>query len=80
MTSQMLRCEVSPVFRSDVREVFKDAVNVELAGFTVRICKSCLADKAHYRIVMHTFGDGLGRNYYCIGDIYEPRRGIVTDE
>ena len=80
MTSDIMRCDVSPVYRSDVGEVFKEAVNVELAGFVARICKSVLAAEARYRIVMHTFGDGLGRNYYCIGDIYEPRRGIVTDQ
>ncbi len=71
----------SPRYREDVPEVFPDAVNAELAGFVCRIPQSKLDPHVRYRIgVVVRRLSGLKKCRLTLGDIYEPRRGIVKDE
>lgn len=81
LTKNHLEIQMSPKYRTDVREVFPDAVNVELAGFVCRIPVSALDMNTKYRlgVCARTIG-GFGRYKLTLGDTYEPGRGIVTDQ
>ncbi len=71
----------SPKYRTDVRAVFPDAVNVNLAGFVCRIPTDVIDPHARYRIgVAVRKMTGIKSCRITLGDIYEPRRGIVKDE
>ena len=71
----------SPKYRTDVASTFPDAVNVLLAGFVCSIPVSALDEGARYRIgVLLRKKTGLKSCRAALGDIYEPRRGIVKDE
>ena len=73
--------KTSPKMRRDVKEVFPDAVNVNLAGFVCRIAFSAIDAHARYRIgVILRKKTGTKSCRVALGDIYEPRRGIVKDE
>ncbi len=72
---------VCPKYRSDISEVFPDEINVDLAGFVCRIPFSALDPHRRYRIgVLLRKTTGLKSSRVALGDIYEPRRGIVKDE
>jgi len=71
----------SPVYRTDVREVFPDAENVSLAGFVCRIPFDAIDPHIRYRIgVAIRKKTGIKSCRTALGDIYEPRRGIVKDD
>lgn len=71
----------SSKYRSDIREVFPDARNVDLAGFVCRIPFDAIDPHRRYRIgVLLRKITGLKSSRLALGDIYEPRRGIVKDE
>ena len=71
----------SPKYRTDIAEVFTDAVNVDLAGFVCAIPASRLDPHVQYRIgVALKKNTGIRSCRIALGDIYEPRRGIVKDE
>ncbi len=71
----------SSKYRSDIREVFPDAVNVDLAGFVCRVPFSAIDPHRRYRIgVLLRKMTGLKSSRLALGDIYEPRRGIVENE
>ena len=71
----------SPKYRSDVGEVFPDAVNVGLAGFVCRIPFDDIDPHTRYRIgVLLKKTTGIKSYRMALGDIYEPRRGIVKDD
>ncbi|MBO4890234.1 MAG: glycosyltransferase [Lachnospiraceae bacterium] len=68
-------------YRSDVGEVFPDAVNVKLAGFVCRIPFDAIDAHTRYRIgVLLKKTVGMKSYRMALGDIYEPRRGIVKDD
>ncbi len=70
-----------PKYREDIHEVFPDAVNVLLSGFVCRIPFDRIDPHIRYRIgVIVRKTTGLRRCRAALGDIYEPRRGIVKDE
>ena len=72
---------VSPKYRTDVKEVFPDAVNVNLAGFVCRIPADRIDPHTRYRIGFAIRRlTGIKSCRIALGDIYEPRRGIVKDE
>ncbi len=72
---------ISPKYRTDVREVFPDAVNTNLAGFVCRISADKIDPHIRYRIgVAVRKLTGIKSCRIALGDIYEPRRGIVKDE
>lgn len=73
--------QTCPKLRKDVTEVFPDAVNAYLAGFTCRIPFSELDDNTRYQIgVMVKKPTGFRKYKLTLGDkIYEPRRGIEQD-
>ncbi len=76
-----LVASTSPKYRTDVGEVFPDAVNVDLAGFVCRIPVSAIDPHVRYRIgVAVRKLTGIKSCRIALGDIYEPRRGIVKDE
>ncbi len=71
----------SPVYRTDVPEVFAEAVNVNLAGFVARIPFDRIDAHTRYRVgVLLKKTAGLKSYRMALGDIYEPRRGIVKEE
>lgn len=71
----------SSKYRSDIGGVFPDAKNVDLAGFVCRIPFSALDPHRRYRIsVLLRKTTGIKSSRLAVGDIYEPRRGIVKDE
>ncbi len=71
----------SPKYRTDVAEVFPDAANTYLAGFVCRIGFDRLDAHTRYRIgVAIRKKTGIKSCRMALGDIYEPRRGIVKDE
>ncbi len=71
----------SPVYRTDVPEVFAEAVNVNLAGFVARIPFDRIDAHTRYRVgVLLKKTTGLKSYRMALGDIYEPRRGIVKEE
>lgn len=79
MSRKCIAANVSPKYRLDVKQTFPEAVNVFLAGFECRIPVSKLTDK-RYRIgVLIKDTDRFGKKRYSLGDIYEPGRGIITD-
>lgn len=71
---------VSPKYREDIKKVFEKAVNVYLAGFECAIPVSELTEGKQYRIgvCLHKKG-GLRKYQIVLGDIYEPGRGIITE-
>ncbi|MCR5672913.1 MAG: glycosyltransferase [Lachnospiraceae bacterium] len=70
-----------PKYRTDVKEVFPDASNLSLAGFVCRVPFSELDPHKRYRIgVVLRKTTGIRSCKVALGDIYEPRRGIVKDE
>ena len=71
----------SPKYRTDIGQVFPDAVNVNLAGFVCRIPSDRLDPCMRYRIgVVLRKTTGIKSCKVALGDIYEPRRGIVKDD
>ena len=71
----------SSKYRSDIREVFPDVKNVDLAGFVCRIPFNSIDPHRRYRIgVLLRKITGLKSSRLALGDIYEPRRGIVENE
>ncbi len=71
----------SPKYRTDVAQVFPDAVNTDLSGFVCRIPADAIDPHTRYRIgVAIRKITGLKSCRIALGDIYEPRRGIVKDE
>ncbi len=73
--------ETSPRYRPDIGEVFPDAKGVLLSGFVCRIPFDQLDPHLRYRIgVIIRKKTGLKSCRMALGDIYEPRRGIVKDE
>ena len=78
---ECLVATTSPKYRTDIGEVFPDAKNVDLAGFVCRIPASSLDQHMRYRIgVVLKKRTGIKSCRIALGDIYEPRRGIVKDE
>ena len=78
---ECLVATTSPQYRTDIGEVFCDAQNVDLAGFVCRIPVSSLDQHMRYRIgVVLKKRTGIKSCRIALGDIYEPRRGIVKDE
>ncbi len=78
---EYLIATTSPKYRTDIREVFPDAVNVNLAGFVCRIEFDAIDPHCRYRIgVVMRKTAGIKKCRVALGDIYEPRRGIVKDE
>ena len=78
---ECLVATTSPRYRTDIGEVFADAENVLLAGFVCRIPASRLDQHRRYRIgVVLKKRTGIKSCRIALGDIYEPRRGIVKDE
>ncbi|MCR5302880.1 MAG: glycosyltransferase [Lachnospiraceae bacterium] len=78
---ECLVAATSPKYREDVGAVFPDAVNTELAGFVCRIPADAIQPHIRYRIgVVVRKLTGLKKCRLSLGDIYEPRRGIVKDE
>lgn len=76
-----LIASVSDKLREDVKEVFPDAVNVNLAGFECRIPVTKLQEGTKYQIGVLVKNMGyFGRYKMTLGDIYEPGRGIITDK
>lgn len=71
---------VSPKYRTDIKEVFPDAANTLLAGFECRIPVSMLDDNKRYRmaVCLKKLG-GIGKTTLTLGEIYEPGRGIITE-
>jgi hypothetical protein len=70
----------SSKYRSDIREVFPDVKNVDLAGFVCRIPFDAINPHRRYRIgVLLRKVTGLKSSRLALGDIYEPRRGIVQN-
>lgn len=79
--SSCIVATVSPKYRTDVGEVFPDAVNAHLAGFVCRIPFDAIDPHKRYRIsVLVRKTTGIKSRRMAPGDIYEPRRGIVKDE
>lgn len=73
--------ETSPRYRPDIAEVFPDAEGVLLSGFVCRIPFDKIDPHVRYRIgVIVRKKTGLKSCKVALGDIYEPRRGIVKDE
>ena len=71
----------TPKFREDVGEVFPDAKHTKLAGFVCRIPFDSIDAHTRYRVgVLLKKTTGLKSYRMALGDIYEPRRGIVKDE
>ena len=71
----------TPKFREDVGEVFPDAKHTKLAGFVCRIPFDSIDAHTRYRVgVLLKKTTGLKSYRMTLGDIYEPRRGIVKDE
>ncbi len=71
----------SPKYRTDIGEVFPDAVNVNLAGFVCRIPFDGIDQHMRYRIgVILRKTTGIKSYKVALGDIYEPRRGIIKDD
>ncbi|MCR5591831.1 MAG: glycosyltransferase [Lachnospiraceae bacterium] len=80
-TNEYIIAATSPKYREDVAETFPDAVNVSLAGFVCAIPFDAIDENRRYRIgVMLRKKTGLKSCRAALGDIYEPRRGIVKDE
>ena len=73
--------QTSPKYRTDVGEVFPDAKNPNLAGFVCRIEHDALDPDTRYRtgVILRRIA-GIKKCHVALGDIYEPRRGIVKDE
>ena len=70
-----------PKYREDVGEVFPDAKHTLLAGFVCRIPFDSIDVHTRYRIgVLLKKTTGMKSYRMALGDIYEPRRGIVKDE
>ncbi len=70
----------SSKYRSDIREVFPDVKNADLAGFVCRIPFDEIDPHRRYRMgVLLRKTTGLKSSRLALGDIYEPRRGIVQD-
>ncbi len=70
-----------PKYREDVGEVFPDAEHTLLAGFVCRIPFDAIDVHTRYRVgVLLKKTTGLKSYRMALGDIYEPRRGIVKDE
>ncbi len=79
-TDQVIVATTSPKYRTDIGEVFPDAKNVNLAGFVCRIPFGSLDPHNRYRIgVAIRRLTGIKKCRVALGDIYEPRRGIVQD-
>ncbi len=73
--------KTSPKLRRDIREVFPDDANTALSGFVSRISFKDLDAHRRYRIgVVVRKKTGMKSCRVALGDIYEPRRGIVKDE
>ena len=71
----------SPKYRTDVSDVFPDASNALLAGFVCRMRSDRIDPHCRYRIgVLVRKKTGFKSCRAALGDIYEPRRGIVKDE
>ncbi|MCR5688284.1 MAG: glycosyltransferase [Lachnospiraceae bacterium] len=79
--NEYIIAKTSPKYRTDVAEVIADAANTYLAGFVCRIPFSAVDAHVRYRIgVLLRKKTGLKSCRAALGDIYEPRRGIVKDE
>lgn len=80
-TGEGILVSVSPKYRTDVAEVFPDAQNVLLAGFVCRIPFNAIDAHRRYRIYAALYKmTGIKSCRLAVGDIYEPRRGIVQDD
>ena len=78
---EYLVAATDPKYREDVQEVFQDAQNAALAGFVCRIPSDKIDPYVRYRIgVVLRKLTGLKKCRLSLGDIYEPRRGIVKDD
>ncbi len=70
----------NPKYREDVKEVFPDVKNTKLSGFVCRIPFSVIDPHTRYRVgVLLKKITGMKSYRMALGDIYEPRRGIVQD-
>lgn len=80
-TDEVITVSTCPKYRRDVVEVFPNANNIMLAGFTCRIPFSQLDANTKYAIgVMVKKPSGFRKYKVTLGDkIYEPRRGIEQD-
>lgn len=71
---------VSSKYRSDIKEVFPDVPNSLLSGFECRIPVTKLEEGRRYRLGVCTKGMGKFEKYKLkLGNIYEPGRGIITE-
>ena len=71
----------TPKYREDVGSVFPDAKHTKLAGFVCRIPFESIDAHTRYRVgVLLKKTTGIKSYRMALGDIYEPRRGIVKDE
>ena len=71
---------VSPKYREDVEQVFKDAKNARLAGFVCRIPASVLGADRNYSLGMLFVSRLWGRKYVTIGEYYVSRDGLFREE
>lgn len=80
-TDEVITVSTCPKHRNDVIQVFPNADNIMLAGFTCRIPFSQLDAGTRYAIgVMVKKPSGFRKYKVTLGDkIYEPRRGIEQD-
>lgn len=80
LTKECLIATVSPKYRPDLADVFVDAENVYLSGFECRIPADKLDEGGRYRIGMCLKKLGGTKNIkISLGDLYEPGRGIITE-
>ncbi|MFT3982525.1 MAG: glycosyltransferase [Lachnospiraceae bacterium] len=77
---QCLELPVSPKYRTDVEQVFKDAKNAGLAGFVCRIPASVIGEGRTYSLGMLFISKLWGRKYVTIGEYYVSRDGLFREE
>lgn len=80
-SKECIIASVSPKYRSDLSEVFPEAVNVSLSGFECRIPMDIIDRDCKYVLGVCTKKIGRFGGYkLSLGDTYEPGRGIITDK
>ncbi|HOO26819.1 MAG TPA: glycosyltransferase [Lachnospiraceae bacterium] len=79
-TKNSLQASVSPKYRTDVKDVFGNAENAELAGFCCRIPVSLIEEEQIYKVGMLFVSKISNRKYMTLGDYYATGRGYFTEE
>ena len=79
MHKECVIANVCTKYRTDVKQVFPDTINVYLSGFECRVPVSAL-NRSKYRIGVLIKRPGkFSKDRLSVGDIYGPGRGIITD-